>query len=298
MKNFKDFFKPKGAALKYSESEAREITKKYEINFFPEINFEFIKSHRGFKKGKKHLLLGTTGKGKSTVTRSIIRRAIAGGKKVLLYSTEEKREDYIYFFSKQEISENEMGNLLILHEEDCHQDPLDAISRMCIEESCDLIVFDNITTSMHYTGKLEDAKNFTMKLSETIDALDRPLFLIAHTDAKTRDDQQVLITANDVRGFKLLPNMCEVIYAFYSIRSVVDVNGEEQDRVDNFINLVKSRFISDSKFFRLTYDPKQIAYSDDYIVTEKNFTRFKKIAAMSMKDKEEKKDEQLPTVGV
>jgi KaiC/GvpD/RAD55 family RecA-like ATPase len=61
---------------------------------FPSIQFDFLKGHNGFQAGMCHVLVGTTGTGKSTLARSILAQQ-AKETNVFYYSSEETKNEFI-----------------------------------------------------------------------------------------------------------------------------------------------------------------------------------------------------------
>jgi hypothetical protein len=274
--------------------QVNENAKKYEVNEFTTIAFNFTRAHNGLKRTMGHMLMGPTGKGKSTVTRSIIIQA-ARQHRVLIYSTEESFEDTNYNYGQMGFTDIHAKNLFFMHEDDC-VDPIAEIYKSAIENSVDFIFFDNVTTSRFYdpVQPLEKS-DFFRGLKKIGKDLNTVMFYVAHTDANTRSGQQKLIDNNDVRGYKLISNMCEYTYSveMYEVtldRIVYEGKGftkPKNIKVDEkiaFLRILKTRYGVENTIFKLSYDSKSRSYLSDTAVPFDDFnTAFKSQNRLGMK---------------
>jgi KaiC/GvpD/RAD55 family RecA-like ATPase len=78
-------------------SNLEELLENNNKTFFSHSRFKFIEKHKGLRPGLMHVLLGTTGSGKTTLSRSIL-SDICKRDKVLFYSTEETKDQFMIQF--------------------------------------------------------------------------------------------------------------------------------------------------------------------------------------------------------
>jgi energy-coupling factor transporter ATP-binding protein EcfA2 len=266
-------------SLIMTDDEKKNLITENETDFYPCEGFDFISDHKGLRPGKKHLLLGTSGSGKSTLARSICFK-MAEKSKVYWYSSEENFKDMQVAISRMDISNECLGNVEFRQEQDfiikvngCYKSFLNLMIKDFIESQCDILFFDNLTTSNFYENQsFEDQKNFFNGLCVAIDKIQKPIFIVAHTDAKTKDLQSELFSVNDIRGQKTPSNRCEYAYAFQSItwkkKPDKDSDGIDltnlEERKDTFIRTLKARNHSVSgKVYKLNYDFSKRAYTHD-----------------------------------
>lgn len=102
--------------IKIEPGEYEELKNALYEDITPEIEFNFIRDHYGLKRGKAHMLLGSSGRGKSTLSRSILFQ-LASKKKVLLCSSEETMHDTKMLFVKSRFTNKLIDNIKFLHEE-------------------------------------------------------------------------------------------------------------------------------------------------------------------------------------
>ena len=257
----------------------KESVIKNETNLFDSVGFDFLNDHQSLRPGKKHLLIGTTGTGKSTLTRSVAFN-IAKQNKIFWYSSEESLEDMKYAVTKNGISKKVLENIEFRDERQAQKEAgndsmkfLEWLAREFIESRSTVLFFDNITTTVFYEGqKFDKQTEFFNQLSELMVKLNRPIFMIAHTDSKTKDLQSELFTANDIRGQKIIPNKCEYIYAYQLItytqkrkddKFVINFS-EMGEKKLGFVRTLKARLHdSGGNIYKLKYDDKKRSYDKD-----------------------------------
>jgi len=115
-------------------------------------DFNFLKCHKGLRPGQMHVLIGTSGSGKSTVVRKIILDS-AKEHKVLLWLSEESRQDFIAALSKNFPKPDVAKNIKIISEFDVCKNHNASHEQIFTEyEKCvkainpSVVFFDNITT--------------------------------------------------------------------------------------------------------------------------------------------------------
>jgi KaiC/GvpD/RAD55 family RecA-like ATPase len=232
-------------------------------------SFGFLENVNGWRKGKVHVILGTTSSGKSTFVRSIIWDLIKNNKlpNVACFLSEETISDYsleiyeafrnldfkkrISFFSEQDAS-NKAEQLDKAFKSDAH-----------------VLVYDNITTSMLYGEKFDQQGAFALKLKEAAHRTNKAVIVIAHTNNVHRNSRD-LIDSTHLRGSKTLAMIAE----FFFINHQLNVKGN----LYNFIQIEKHRGQRPSdKIFRLDYDAKRNIFKKDVVNSFDDFKELWKI---------------------
>ena len=206
MSLFSDFFYTDDKTLDAPKELTDRVVQEYESSPYGYTQFNFLNDHRSLRPGKKHLLIGTTGTGKTTLTRSVIFQ-LAKGAKILWYSTEESFDDMVYMMSKADIGQDERSKIHFRHEMEAdkwineNESSLsnylaDAVTRTKSE----IIVFDNLTTSKFYSGNIDVIVKMFDELSTVVKRLNVPIIIIAHTASGVKDMQSELFTGDDIKA--------------------------------------------------------------------------------------------------
>lgn len=173
--------------------------------------FNFLAQHMGVRPNKLHLLMGTTGSGKSTVVKSIIADASKDAK-ILVYLTEEKKEEYAQVLDKLGYNRDNVSffeELSIPAKMD-YRSKLFVIREAIIASEAQILVFDNVTTSALYEGTHQTQNAFIDQLCSF--AADRSVFCVAHTNKVFKDNGGQLMTSSDIRGSARLPLKAQFLY--------------------------------------------------------------------------------------
>jgi hypothetical protein len=246
--------------LNYTNDEAIGYQRLVKQVFF-QTKFAFLRIHRGLRENKMHLLISPTHGGKSTAVRSVLFDVVLNNrdKQVLIILSEETVEEFKIEFSKTFPSHDILDNVTIMSEQDgaISVSELKKIINGAINASkCDLLFYDNITTSTLYPDdfKTQEASALWLKaLSKTV-----TLFLIAHTNENSGANK--LLTESDIRGSKKLPNLVEFLYVLQPIMV--------GNKMFQFINIRKHRGQeTDNKLFRLYYNPELSTFDRDQAVS-------------------------------
>lgn len=243
--------------LKQKLMEAK-LRRNGESDFFTSLHF--LDQHNGLRRGKLHILLGTAGGGKSTLTRTIVLDVLKNNKKakVSTWLSEESVADYELEFFKSTGSVNNLDNASIKSEINL-TDAREANEGFnnFLQEDSDVMIFDNITTSSLYDGKkVPEQTSFLKSMKAYANKTNAAVVLILHTSSNISRLHGHLITANDVRGARTVTNLAEF---FYIVQGV-----SVSDKMTQFIFLDKHRGQSpESKIYMLTYDERKKYYSRD-----------------------------------
>lgn len=235
-------------SLEYSEEESRDYNAKSKQVYF-QTKLAFLRSHRGIRENKMHVLIAPTHGGKSTAVRSVIFDIITNNKnkKILIWLSEETMGEFKQEFSKAFPSHSALSNVAGLSEQS--GDPNAIEIKKNIEEAIemidpDLVFIDNITTSKLYPSgnfsQQEKASSWLKRLSKKT-----TLFIIAHTN--TAEFSNRFLNEMDIRGGKDLVNLTEFLYILQPITV--------GDTLRQFIMVKKNRGQNvDGKYYRLYYN--------------------------------------------
>jgi ABC-type iron transport system FetAB ATPase subunit len=238
-----------------------------EVHFHSKLGF--LNAHNGLRRGSLHMVIGTTGGGKSTLTRTLLRDIIFNKDnkcQVGLWLSEETLDDY-----KKQLAYGVPSHERLLSTEAISELESTNVSKFSFIEwlemtKPDICIFDNITTSKLYMDKrpAEQAelatqiKNITKKLNIA-------MVLIAHTDANVTDSQRGLINLNQIRGSKSICNLVEFAYILQRF--------EIGQAYFPTVRVVKSRSQELlHSLYHLKYDPRLRAFSGDSAL---DFEQFK-----------------------
>jgi KaiC/GvpD/RAD55 family RecA-like ATPase len=239
-----------------------------------ETTFGFIAKHKGLRLGCSHVLLGQTGKGKTTLVRSLIHQHISAGINVGYYMTEESTEDlqtqYAY---RQNVSQKDFNFLktkeersILIPRED-YMAWIEELRQWVKANSLKVLFFDNITTSEFYDGRIDESNKIVNALMDLAKELQFALFLVAHTGKRVIHSK--IYTTDDMRGHAAPGLKAHYFYVFHRVRVEYpsDLYIENKDRVfeRSFIVVQKSRNhpVELGKVYRLEYDPCSYEYSKD-----------------------------------
>jgi len=234
-------------------------------------DFNFLKCHNGLRPGQMHILIGTSGSGKSTVVRKIILDS-AKKHKVLLWLSEESREDFITALSKNFPQPETARNIKIVSEFDVckdhnvnHEQVFSEYEKHVKSINPSVVFFDNITTSRMYMGlRPSDQEAMAWKLKGLQNSIDTPVFIVAHTRADVTDTNARIIEDADIRGSKSITNLAQYIYIYQRFHIA--------DYYYPTIRIRKSRgYQVKQNMFLLTYSRDKNAYVCDKEVSFKEF---------------------------
>lgn len=225
----------------------------------------FLLAHNGLRPGCIHTILGTTGGGKSTLTRSIIRdfafnKENSERKRTMLVLLSEETVDTFRTQLSYGVAEHErMFDIKVISEFEV------AMSQQYLEEILaqhqpDVFLYDNLTTSKMYEGKRpHDQTEFCWWLKNLASNMKMATILVSHTTAEINDSINRLITTSDVRGSKTLGNISEFFYILQTFQS-----GSTRFPC---LNIAKARGQEvHDRFYYLVYEKMFRQFTRDYVI--------------------------------
>jgi len=231
--------------------------------------FRFIKSHNGYRPGNFHLLIGTSGGGKSTVVRSLLVDLLPSIKKrILVWLSEETHQEFIREFGRSGIYNygKELKNKIDFYSEQESSETMpqmkQRIKSLLENEDYEFIIFDNLTTSRLYMDRRPNEQaEFSLWLKAICQNSDTAALLVAHTGAEISDNMNRFINANDIRGAKSIVNLSQFIYI---LQRFINEAGE----IFQMLRLDKNRGQdAQEKLFLLEYDRSMVLYQNDRILS-------------------------------
>lgn len=249
-----------------SDEKVVELKKRREDVFFKS-KFNFLNEHRGLRPGALHLLLGTSGSGKSSLVRSILKDIATrfnNQEKLLCWLSEESKLDFLTEFVQSNYNKSIARNINIISELEM---PEEVIGQSQMEllyfkhnlsnDEHKIIFIDNITTSKFYNDRSPvEQSNFIMMLKGIAKDRDIPIVLVAHTKHDVSDNMSRLITENDIRGNKSIVNIVQFQYILQRFKGA--------SRFYPTIRTVKHRGQNpNDKLFYLEFSKEKLEYVSD-----------------------------------
>lgn len=240
--------------------------------------FNFLRQHNGFRNSNIHLILGTSGGGKSTTVRTLlidILPKVPRGKKLLLWLSEETAEEFFVEINKSGLIEHGrplLDKLDIFSEQEHIDDSAQQLefkmSEFVKSGQYGFLIFDNLTTSEMYMGRKPNEQGaFSKRLKAKIQETRIPLLIVAHTKAEVTDNMHRLIESNDIRDSKSIVNLAQFIYVLQTFY----IN---EKRI-NTLRIVKNRGqLVEQSMFVLKFEPKTFLFGTDRAI---DFNEFKSI---------------------
>lgn len=222
--------------------------------------FRFLLSHNGLRKGAVHVILGASGKGKSSLIRSIaIENAIL--KNVFILLSEETPISYSIKISKTISSLKHLKNvneetatriklaseLAQIHKaKENFEDFFTMISDFIAKDKIELFIYDNFSTGL-LSEEFDVQKLAMRRFKEIALKFNIPIIVALHpTKGVTRYD--LYLTNEHVRGNSALATMPEYLYTINQC-----VLGEQ---IKNYLYIDKARDYDQSqgRWFELVYE--------------------------------------------
>jgi archaellum biogenesis ATPase FlaH len=244
-----------------------------------ETGFMFLDDHFGLRNGCIHTLVGAMGKGKSSLTRSLLIEHLNKGKRILYYTTEETEEDFRLWAAYAGVGDDLLGNLVIATEKkmlSIIENPKEIRGFMNVlggwvkGPQCDLIFFDNLTTSSCYdSNDATQSSKFIKALSLTIDHLKIPCLLVAHTNPNKKDSSNVWIDGSDIRGSRDASIISQYLYVMRALE-VTDETTLPVRHVFIFTDKAR-RHPCGGRIYQLYWDKSRKRYTRDRRVSMEDF---------------------------
>lgn len=239
--------------------------------------YAFLRAHKGLKNGNIHTFIGTSGGGKSTLSRTLILDALDNIKskdeKIVIWLSEEKTEDYVLQLYKSGISFDILKNYLKIYSEIDNagknsKQILDRIKFVLNNNRAIAFFYDNITTSMEYaSGTVSIQDNFFADLKKLCVSSCIPFVIFAHTNAKINENYEGIIDQNDIRGSKAPAMLSEFFYIMQSFYI-------KNERF-NTIKITKNRGLNiTNRLYLLNYMADMFIFNTD---KQLDFEEFKEI---------------------
>lgn len=243
-----------------------------------ESGFHFIDAHFGPRPGCLHSLMGSTGRGKSTLIQSLI---LEWGKKVpiLLYLTEESLDRIEASIVHKELGASYLSTKLhMTHESEIlkRTSPYDYLvllrylDQKLSSSNAKILIIDNMTTSQFYENKFESVNGILSGLRELGKKYQIPIFLICHTKKGVNETTKGLMLPDDVRGSSSLAMTSDYFYTFHRFRKTNEF-GNSNEGVFVYVSKCRNHDNQDC-VYRLEFNVNTKRYIKDIQV---DFNAFK-----------------------
>lgn len=272
----------KTQTFELSNEEIQEQITKLENFELAETPFKFLNAHKGLRKQSIHLLVAHAGSGKTSLVRSMV-RSLAAHHKVLLWASEENKNQIEVRFSQKFKSFTEIrSNISLITDkrikelignnvkgEEMVKQVGQQIRWAIKENQAEVLIFDNITTSVFYDCMIETSTLFIAMLKELAEEMNIPVFIIAHVESRQKLSY---FKADSIRGNKGLVNVADYTYCFYKFVQ----NSGFGIAVHPIIFVEKSRHHDEAvgRHYLLVYD--QGVYTEDSEISFETVKRFYK----------------------
>jgi SpoVK/Ycf46/Vps4 family AAA+-type ATPase len=227
-------------------------------------SLSYLREHNGLRPKNIHLLLGMPSGGKSTVRNTILFDYLASNqdKKIFLWLSEESEEAFLNDLSYNMDQKKNFERIVFHSEQDSlitskGEDSFLNFKESIIKSQCNLLVFDNITTSRLYGESFDKQTTFSLNLKSLINQMpDLAILVVAHTSSTIKEGNKELININDIRGSKTIVNLAEFQYIMQTFK----INGGQHTT----LRIVKHRsMIISNTLFKLDFDAKRKIYASD-----------------------------------
>ena len=227
-------------------------------------NLPFLMEHRGLRTGKLHIILSSTGAGKSTLVRTILLDFINNNEgDVLLWLSEETTEDFktnasylsdFHLFNNRLVIRSEVDPEVsaITNKSSNPQNLLLKTLSDTGVNNFSLIIFDNITTSSIYTDNITTQQEMAAKIKELSQRSNCPFVIVAHT-SKNEKTKKLVFDSDSIKGSGKITQVSEYIYCLQTMI----IKNERR----SFLILEKSRNHGGTgKTYTLNYSSRQKIY--------------------------------------
>lgn len=239
-----------------------------------ETNLNYLKSHKGFRNANIHLFLGTSGAGKSTKMRTIIRDFLIQNpfETIAIWLSEETVDDFKDELAKfkDPLLVQYLDNIYAVSEmEGMNRENLTELKsnfiRFLDETEPSIMIFDNITTSAMYdTLSVKDQTAMQGWLKAECIRRHIPFVFFAHTSAEITDSINRLINQQDIKGSRGICNIAQYLYVMQRF---------ELGRLYfPTLRVVKYRgYTVEERLYYLNYDKEESVFSLDWALPWEEF---------------------------
>ena len=233
--------------------------------------FGFLNAHNGLRKGKLHVMMGSSHSGKSTLLRTLVFDALNNNpdKKLMVFLSEETTDDFIREIAVSKYRDKKGLDRLIVHSSFDRKKPttLKEMVFLIKEVNPDIFFFDNITTAAFYEeASVKNQGQMVYILKDLAKELNIPFYIVVHTGATVTDNMRRLVEMNDIRGSKQIVNMAEFFYIAqtFHTESYDGLLRKKIPQIRPMIFIKKHRGQDcESRIFYLNYDKEKRIYSSD-----------------------------------
>lgn len=206
-----------------------ELKKENETQYFTS-KFSFLNNHKGMRPGCVHLLVGTSGSGKSSLARELIIDCAKTGK-VLTWLSEESEDSYSMLVNEACPHDAIKNNIKLISEMTAPVDIfksvktfIEYLKETLVYSEAKILFIDNITTSYLYSDavKIQGQTEAATALRVMASQFKIPIFVIAHTQKGIFDNNSHLISVNDVRGSSAIALTAPYAYSLQSFKCEKD----------------------------------------------------------------------------
>lgn len=274
-----------GKTWQYAFDKAEMATRREASRTFvlPPCGLKFIDDHFGPRPGCLHSLLGSIGRGKSTLVQGLV---LEWGKNaaMLLYLSEEGVDRVeAKLFEKNPEAGYLTTKLHVVHETDVlkqvdannYRGFLSLLRSKLDASKAEILIIDNITTSQFYEGKFNNVMGLLSGLREIATDFNIPIFLVCHTKKGVNETSRGLIMPDDVRGSATLPMTCDYFYTFSRYRFTTEF-GATRDSAFVVVNKCRDHDTQDT-VYRLEYEAHRKRYVSDSAVSFKVLKEVQKL---------------------
>jgi replicative DNA helicase len=215
----------------------------------------------GFREGQLIVLSGPTGHGKTALSRTLTKRFVDGGHKVVWFSYEESYEE---LFDK-------MPSLEFYVPDTLEQDTIEWVKKMALraknERGCNIVFIDNLdflrnpkemrqvnmNMSAYVGGIVQELKSFCTREKMII-------FLLVHI-TKQNWNTNALPTSQDIRDSGMIPQLAS--HVMFIIRKRADGTGEQIFTDEAIVGIDKNRHNGKTKRAFLRYNGLTKMFEED-----------------------------------
>lgn len=231
------------------------LNKDNQTQVFPSV-YNFLNVHRGLRPGRFHVLVGSTGIGKSSITKQIVYDC-AKAKRVSWWLSEENYESCMLNCKdswKEELNHKRIQVWCEADNKSGRDGMMDALRQAIIMS--DVLIFDNLSTSALYEElSPNDKSEFVRKLKDFCYEKRTTCLVISHT-SKNAQTGYKLMTDADVRGVHTLCNIAEYLYLVQRIMI--------EGKIKTLLQVYKHRYHAiEDRIFQLYFDVHRKIYNAD-----------------------------------